>query len=94
MVAAVVLTAEALVASPASAAKVVDEQQLPVPVASEAVDADAEAEADQVAKLRKQIEEKKALLSAKAKVEVCEAEQGNTATAKAADDAADDPTIV
>ena len=82
-------TAEALVASPATAAKMADEQQLPAPVASGAV-ADADAEADQVAKLRKQIEDKKALLLAKAKANVRETGQGeDTATAKAADNAAD-----
>ena len=80
--AAAEVKAEASVASPA-VTKVADEQQLPVPVVS-----GKEAEADQVAKLRRQIEEKKALLLAKAKANVRETEQGDTATAKAVDNAA------
>ena len=67
-----------------------DEAQVFVPVA-------VEDEADQMAKLRKQIEEKKALILAKAKakadIRATEVEV-DTATAKAADNAADDPTKV
>ena len=98
--AAVTVTTEALVVSPAAGvAETVavadtsnidnlDEQQLLVPVAT-GEEAKAETETDQVAKLMKQIEDKKASLLAKAAT--LETEGKDTAKPKATDGAATPP---
>ena len=59
-----------------------------------AVHSGDESDVDQVAKLRKQIEEKKAALLAKANATARETEGNDMPIARAADDAADNPSIV